>query len=178
MYTYIAMLRAVNVGGTGKLSMAAFRKLLEDLGYLRVETYIQSGNAVFDAVCSAKLARFAIATGLEELMGRPVGALVRTHKELTQVIEANPFADEAAARGASVFAVFLSAVPDKAATAGLAAIPLGGDRYSLVGDTLYMHLRSAAETKFTAKAVERILGVTTTARNWNTVLKLHAMSQR
>jgi uncharacterized protein (DUF1697 family) len=53
MPTYIVLLRAVNVGGTGKLPMAAFRKLIDGLGYRNVETYIQSGNAVFDAPESA-----------------------------------------------------------------------------------------------------------------------------
>ena len=67
MPAYIALLRAVNVGGTKKLPMADFRKMLEELGYTRVETYIQSGNAVFDAkVPPAKVAK-VIAAALEKL---------------------------------------------------------------------------------------------------------------
>ena len=71
MPTYIALLRAVNVGGYGKLPMADFRELLENLGFKRVATYIQSGNAVFDASGSTAKVGAAIATGLEKLTGSP-----------------------------------------------------------------------------------------------------------
>ena len=183
MPTYIALLRAVNVGSTGKLPMADFRKLLADLGYRNVETYIQSGNAVFDAPGPAPKIAKSIAVVLEKLMGAPAGVLIRTHDELTHVIAANPFAAEAADDGAKVHAVFLSAAPAPSVAAGLDRIvtqyPTRRDRYQVAGDTLYLHLPDgAAETKFTAKSVDRILGGTGTARNWNTVLKLQAMSKR
>lgn len=183
MPAYIALLRAVNVGSTGKLPMADFRKLLGDLGYRNVETYIQSGNAVFDAPGPAAKVAKAIAAALEKQMGAPCGVLIRTHEELTRVIAANPFAAEAADDGAKVHAVFLSAAPAPSLAAGLDRIvtqyPTRRDRYHVAGDTLYLHLPDgAAETKFTAKSVDRILGGTGTARNWNTVLKLHAMSKR
>jgi uncharacterized protein (DUF1697 family) len=179
MPAYIALLRAVNVGGTGKLPMADFRKLLQDLGFRNVETYIQSGNAVFDAPGSAAKVTTAIAAGLEKLIGNPVGVLVRTHEQLAQIIAANPYATEAAADGARVHAVFLSGVPAESVIPGLAKIPARRDRYHHSGDTLYLHLPDGAgESKFTAKTLDRLFGVTTTARNWNTVLKLHAMSKR
>lgn len=179
MPTYIALLRAVNVGGTGKLPMADFRKLLESLGYRNVETYIQSGNAVFDATGAAAKITKAIADGLEKLLGIPVGVLLRTHDQLTQLIAANPYATEAADDGARVHAVFLSGIPAEDAVPGLLKIPARRERYHHSGDTLYLHLPDgAADTKFAAKTLDRILSVTTTARNWNTVLKLHAMSSR
>jgi uncharacterized protein (DUF1697 family) len=179
MPAYIALLRAVNVGGTGKLPMADFRKLLVNLGYRNVETYIQSGNAVFDSPGTAAKVTAAVSAGLEKLLGNPVGVLLRTHDQLTQLIAANPYAAEAAADGARVHAVFLSAVPAESAIPGLAKIPARRDRYHVVGDTLYLHLPDGAgETKFTTKTLDRLFGVTTTGRNWNTVLKLHAMSKR
>lgn len=179
MPAYIALLRAVNVGGTKKLPMADFRKMLEELGYTRVETYIQSGNAVFDAkVPPAKVAK-VIAAALEKLMGAPVGLILRTHEELGRVIAGNPFAVHAAADGARVHVVFLSGIPGEAAVAGLAKIPPRRDRYHCAGDALYLHLPDGAgESKYTAQALDRILGVTVTARNWNTVVKLHEMSRR
>lgn len=183
MPTYIALLRAVNVGGTGKLPMADFRKLLTQLGFRNVETYIQSGNAVFDAPGSPAAVTKLVSAALAKLLGKPVPVLIRTRDELTRVLAANPFADEAAANGARVHAVFLSAHPAKGAATGLDRIvsqfPARRDRYHLAGDTLYLHLPDgAAESKFTAVALDRILGVTATARNWNTVLKLHAMTSR
>jgi uncharacterized protein (DUF1697 family) len=183
MPTYIALLRAVNVGGTGKLPMADFRKLLSQLGFRNVETYIQSGNAVFDAPGSPASVTKSVSTALATFMGKPVPVLVRGRDDLSGVIAANPFAAEAEADGARVHVVFLSARPAKPASAGLdrivAQYPARRDRYYLAGDTLYLHLPDgAADSKFTAVALDRILGVTATARNWNTVLKLHAMAQR
>ncbi len=183
MPTYIALLRAVNVGGTGKLPMADFRKLLAQLGFRNVETYIQSGNAVFDAPGSSSAVTKSLSAALAKFMGKPVPVLIRTRDELTRAIAANPFAAEAAADGARVHAVFLSAHPAKNSVSGLECIvtqyPARRDRYHLAADTLFLHLPDgAADSRFTAAALDRILGVTATARNWNTVLKLHAMAQR
>jgi uncharacterized protein (DUF1697 family) len=183
MPTYIALLRAVNVGGTGKLPMADFRKLLEGLGFRNVETYIQSGNAVFDASGSAAKVGSAIAAGLEKLMGAPVGVMIRTHQDLSRVIAENPFVTEAAADGARVHVGFLAGPAPDTAETGLNRIvtqyPARRDRYHLAGDTIYLHLPDgAAETKFSGKTMDRALSIAATARNWNTVLKLHAMSER
>jgi uncharacterized protein (DUF1697 family) len=183
MPTYVALLRAVNVGGTGKLPMADFRKLLEGLGFKKVETYIQSGNAVFDATGSAAKVGAAIAAGLGKLVGVPVDVMIRTHEELSRVIDGNPFAAEAAADGARVHVAFLAGAAPAAAEAGLNRIvtqyPARRDRFHLAGDTLYLHLPDgAAETKFSGKTMDRALGIAATGRNWNTVLKLHAMSMR
>jgi uncharacterized protein (DUF1697 family) len=183
MQTCIALLRAVNVGGTGKLPMADLRAVLKKLGYSNIETYIQSGNAVFDA--AGKPAKIApdLAAALEKLVGTPVGVVIRTHEELDRVIAENPFAAEAAADGARVHVAFLAATAPKSAKEGLDGIiakyPTRRDRYHLAGDTLYLHLPDgAAETKFSGKPLDKALGVMGTARNWNTVLKLHAMSKR
>jgi uncharacterized protein (DUF1697 family) len=183
MATFIALLRAVNVGGTGKLAMADLRKLLAGLGYTHIETYIQSGNAVFDAQGSASAVCKDVATVLTSHMGAPVDVIVRTHADLTRVIAANPFAAEAAAEGGRVHVGFLAGKAKANAAAELDQIvkvyPRRRDRVHFAGDCLYLHLpEGAADTKFTPRAVERALGVASTARNWNTVLKLHAMSKR
>jgi uncharacterized protein (DUF1697 family) len=183
MPTYVALLRAVNVGGYGKLSMAEFRKLLEGLGCKNVQTYIQSGNAVFDAPGSSARVGAAIAAGLAKLMGAPVDVILRTHDELTSLIAANPFAAEAAADGARVHVGFLAGPAGTAAVPALQAIvekyPTRRDRYHLAGDHIYFHFPDgAAETKFSGKSLDRAVGVPATGRNWNTVLKLHEMSKR
>ncbi len=183
MPVFVALLRAVNVGGYGKLSMADLRTLLQKLGYSRVETYIQSGNVVFEAKGTGANVQRAVAAALEKHTGTSVGVILRTHEELSRVIARNPFAAEAAADGARVHAIFLARAAPAGAMAGLERIveqyPHRRDRFQLAGDTLYLHLPDgAAETKFTGKALEKALGgVTGTARNWNTVLKLHEMSK-
>ncbi|HEU5350070.1 MAG TPA: DUF1697 domain-containing protein [Terracidiphilus sp.] len=185
MPTYVALLRAVNVGGTGKLPMADLRALLAGLGFQNVETYIQSGNAVFDAPGSAAGVHKALAAALEKRMGKPVGVLLRTHQQLTQAIAGNPYPAEAVAGGARVHAVFLSAPAPASAAAELnrvvAAYPKRRDRFTFRGDVLYLHLPDgAADTKFTPAVMSRAVGnaIESTARNWNTVLKLHEMSAR
>lgn len=183
MPTFVILLRAVNVGSTGKLPMADFRKLLADRACTKVETYIQSGNAVVDAKCTASALSKSVAAALAEYLGSPVPVIVRTHAELERVIASNPFATEAAAEGARVHAVFLSAAQPASKIKDLEQIvqkyPNRRDRFHLSGDTLYLHLPDGAgESKFTAQSIDRILNCIGTARNWNTVLKLHAMSAR
>lgn len=186
MATYIALLRAVNVGGTGKLAMASFRALLEGLGYGRVQTYIQSGNAVFEAAAKADKVSAAITAALEKLLGAPVGVMIRTPEQIERVIARNPFAAEAAADGTKVHVAFLanllSGPAGKDAEAAIAAIqakyPQRRDRCVIDGDALYLHLPDgAAETKFSGKTLDKALGVAATARNWNTVLKLREMAK-
>jgi uncharacterized protein (DUF1697 family) len=182
MPTYIALLRAVNVGGTGKLPMATFRAVLEGLGYRNVMTYIQCGNAVFDAKGTAQGVTKALTVALKEQTGSPVDVVIRTHEQLDQIIQQNPFAKEAA-DGTKVHVGFLSAPAPESARAGLDRIvsqyPKRRDRYHLAGDTLYLHLPDgAAETKFSGKGLDKAVGVFGTGRNWNTVLKLHELSKR
>jgi len=183
MATFIALLRAVNVGGTGNFSMAELRKLLEGLGYGRVETYIQSGNAVFDGKGTAAKVSRDLCAVLQQHMGAPVDVMVRTPEDLDRVISGNPFPAEAAADGARVHVGFLDRLAPETAQAGLQRIvdqyPKRRDRFHLSGDTLYLHLPDgAADTKFTGKALEKALGCASTARNWNTVLKLREMAAR
>jgi uncharacterized protein (DUF1697 family) len=182
MPTYVILLRAVNVGGYGKLPMASLKKLLTSLGFERVETYIQSGNAVVDAEAPASKVAKTVSMALEKVMGVPVGVIVRTHEQLDQLIRNNPFAKEAV-DGARVHVAFLAGPAGAGAKDALDRIvanyPKRRDRYHLAGDTLYLHLPDgAAETKFTGKALDKAIGVIGTGRNWNTVLKLHAMSKR
>ena len=183
MPTYVALLRAVNLGGYGKIAMADFRKLLEELGFKKVETYIQSGNAVFEAKGSAAKVTSAIAVELEKLMGAHLEVMVRTHEELSRIIADNPFAAEAAADGARVHVAFLAGRAAAGAQDELEGIvtkyPARRDRFHLAGDVVYLHLPDgAAETKFSGKTLDKAIGVPGTGRNWNTVLKLHAMSKR
>lgn len=182
MPAYVILLRAVNVGGHGKLSMAEFKKMLTDLGFTKVETYIQSGNAVVDAkVPAAKVAQ-AVAAKLEKMMGVSPGVVVRTHEQLERLIEENPFAKEAV-DGARVHVAFLAGPAAATARAALDRIveqyPKRRDRYHLASEHIYLHFPDGAgETKFTGKTLDKATGVIGTGRNWNTVMKLCEMSKR
>jgi uncharacterized protein (DUF1697 family) len=183
MPTYVILLRAVNVGGYGKLSMADLRQTLSALGFKNIETYIQSGNAIADSNLAPDKVGPSISRALEKLAGAPVDVIIRTHDQLDKLVRANPFAPEAASDGSRVHVSFLSAPAAPTARAALESIvekfPNRRDRYHLAGDHIYFHFPDgAADIKFTGKALDRAIAATGTARNWNTVLKLHAMSKR
>ena len=91
MITLIALLRAVNVGGTGKLPMADLRRLCEAAGFVDVRTYIASGNVVFRSRLSQPGAKAALEAQLAAYAGKPVGVVLRTPSELAAVIAGNPF---------------------------------------------------------------------------------------
>src|SRR5262245_38093605 len=91
MTAYVALLRAINVGGTGKLDMADLRSICEGCGFTDVTTYIQSGNVVFKSKRSESSVQKLLEQSLTEKMGKPVGVLVRSSEELSGVLDNNPF---------------------------------------------------------------------------------------
>lgn len=103
MTPYIALLRAVNVGGTGKLPMAELRAMCEDAGFRRVRTYIASGNVVFDSDRTPAQVKAALEKRLAAYPGKPVGVVVRRRDELARVLAAQPFAGAAPNRVVVIF---------------------------------------------------------------------------
>src|SRR5690348_16314448 len=93
MRRYVGLLRAVNVGGTGRLEMSKLRAICSELGFERVETYIQSGNVVFDSGAAEAAVKAKLETRLEDHFGKPMGVLLRSASEMAAVLEANPFAE-------------------------------------------------------------------------------------
>lgn len=108
MTTYIALLRAVNVGGTTKLAMAELRSLCTDAGFAHVETYIASGNVVFESRAAPAKVQAELEARLLAHCGKPVGVLVRTEKEMAAVLKANPFSR---AEPRHTYAIFLAERP-------------------------------------------------------------------
>ena len=108
MTAYVALLRAVNVGGTGKLPMAELKAMCEALGFAHVRTYIASGNLVFESDAGESTVKQALERALADYAGKPVGVLVRTGAEMSDVLAANPFAGAAPNR---TVAIFLDAPP-------------------------------------------------------------------
>lgn len=103
MTVYVALLRAVNVGGTGKLPMAELKAMCEEVGFEDVRTYIASGNVVFRSKKAAGSLKAALEKRLAVYAGKPVGVLLRTAAEMAEVGEANPFP---AAPGNRTVAIF------------------------------------------------------------------------
>lgn len=91
MKRYVALLRAVNVGGTGKLPMADLKAICVDAGFTRVATYIASGNVVFDATGGAASVKTALESRLLAHAGKKIDVLIRTAAEMAAVLAENPF---------------------------------------------------------------------------------------
>lgn len=116
MTAFVALLRAVNVGGTGKLPMADLRAMCARAGFARVATYVASGNAVFLADATEAEVAAALGAELRAYAGKPVGVLVRTAAEMAGVLAQNPFPDAPPSR---TVAIFLPAPPPPDALAGV-----------------------------------------------------------
>jgi uncharacterized protein (DUF1697 family) len=168
MSRYIALLRAVNVGGTGKLPMADLTTMCEEIGFGRVRTYIASGNVLFDTRLSAAKAKAALEARLAAYAGKPVGVVIRTAAEMAAVLAHNPFDDAPANR---VVAIFVDDVLSAEAIAQATGrrqerIALGVE--VTAARELYVHYGDGmADSKLRIPAAK--MG---TARNMNTVAKL------
>ena len=103
MKTFVALLRAVNVGGAGKLPMSDLKAICEAAGLAEVKTFIASGNVIFKSGKSEAEIRAALEAGLKAYAGKPVGVLVRTAAELAAVLKGNPFPEAAPNRTVAIF---------------------------------------------------------------------------
>jgi uncharacterized protein (DUF1697 family) len=168
MPVYAALLRAVNVGGTGMLPMKELRELCEAAGFVGVATYIQSGNVVFSSRRGAAAVQRLLEEALEAKLGKPVGVHLRTPDELASVLARNPFPG---VPGNQVLVLFLDAAPAADALDGL-VVP-GGEQVRLSGREVFIHFpdgmgRSKLKIPFAKTA---------TGRNLNTVAKLLEMGR-
>lgn len=167
MTGYVALLRAVNVGGTGKLAMADLRGIGEACGFASVSTYIASGNLLFASDRAAGEAKAMLEARLEAHAGRPLGLAIRSAAEMAAVLAANPFAD---APGNRVTAIFLDAPPPGDAIGK--ATGRTTEEIALGLREIFVHYpHGQADTRL------RIPAATAgTARNMNTVAKLAALA--
>lgn len=168
MMKTIALLRAVNVGGTGKLPMAKLKAMAEELGFKDARTYIASGNLLFDA---DGLSEAAIKAKLEERLAeyadKPVGVMVRSAAEIAKVVKDNPFAKEP---GNRVVAMFLDEAPPESALTD--HNNLADERIALGRREIYVHYpEGQGPSRLIIPAAKA-----GTARNMNTVIKLAEMA--
>jgi len=167
MTNYIALLRAVNVGGTGKLPMTELAAMCEGCGFAKVKTYIASGNVVFQSGKSEAQVKKALEAALAEYAGKPVGAMVRTAAEMAAVLAANPFPERA---GNATVAIFLDAAPPADAFEKVTGQKDEECRLGL--REIYVHYGAGMGTSKLKIAAAK----NGTARNMNTVAKLAEMA--
>jgi uncharacterized protein (DUF1697 family) len=172
--TYVALLRAVNVGGR-VLPMADLRAAFTDMDYSDARTYIQTGNVVFDASASPTKLRSRIEHGLEVRFGHGIGVVLRSRAQLAAIIDHNPLLG-ARRDPKRLHVTFLASTPQSSRASGLDTEAFLPDEFRLAGREVYVHCPGGyGRTKINNSFFERALGVAATTRNWNTVTTLAAM---
>jgi uncharacterized protein (DUF1697 family) len=168
MPAYIALLRAVNVGGTGKLPMTELKAMCEQAGFAKVKTYIASGNVVFQSSKSEAIVKKTLEAALAAYAGKAVGVMVRTAAEMAAVLAANPFPN---APTNCTVAIFLDQPPPPNA---LEAVTGQKDEEVRLGlREVYVHYGGhMADSKLKIPVAKN-----GTARNINTIGKLAEMAE-
>ena len=177
--TRIALMRAVNVGGRNRLSMATLRQMATDLGFADAKTLVQSGNLVFRG---DRRGNDAIARLLEkethQRVGLTVDYLVRSLDEWETMLARNPFVREAKTDPSHLVVMLLKTAPSKRALKSLVASVRGPEVVRCRGDVLYITYPAGIGTsKLTGTLIERLLDTRGTARNWNTAVKLAELAR-
>jgi uncharacterized protein (DUF1697 family) len=168
MPVFIALLRAINVGGTGKLPMSDLRSLSEKAGFQNARTYIASGNVVAERDGSEAEAKAALEAELGAYAGKPVRVIVRTGVEMSKVVANNPFPDRAASQ---TVAIFLDLAPSPDAVKDIKGQT--NEELRLGAREIYIHYPDGiGRSKLRIPAAGD-----GTARNMNTVAKLAAMAR-
>ena len=176
MPTYIALLRAVNVGGTGKIAMADFRKLLEGLGFKNVQTYIQSGNVLFTSGAGADALVVTLEAGLSKAFGYEASVFLRSARQLRAIVDGAPQGFGTRPERYRYDVIFLRKPLSPATAVARAPVMPGVDEVHAGSDVLYFSrlVQKASQSRLsriTALPLYRQM----TIRNWNTTTRLLAL---
>ncbi|WP_144940250.1 DUF1697 domain-containing protein [Paenibacillus sp. 32O-W] len=176
----IALLRGINVSGQKIIKMDQLSAIFESLGFQNVQTYIQSGNVVFQTVeeeASKELVH-KIESRLKETLGYEVTVVLRTMEELEEVVERNPYDLPSLTPDEKVYVSFLSGEPAQEAKDRLLSYKNEIDDYRLRTREVYILCRKGyGKSLFSNNFLEKKLGLAATTRNWATVNKLVAMAE-
>ena len=176
MPKYVAFLRAINVGGH-TVKMDHLRSLFEGLGFRNVETFIASGNVIFDSTSkSSKALEKKVEDCLQEKLGYRVATFIRSTSELADIAAYKPFSDsELNADGNSLFIGFMAGCPSDAAKEKLLATTTRTDDFHLKGREIFWLIRTRfSDSAFSGARLEKTLGLPATLRNSTTVRKIAA----
>ena len=174
MTVQVALLRAVNVGGSPPVSMGDLRRVVQHLGGRDPRTHLTTGNVVFDLdgpggpTLERRLER-----ELRRRLDLPTAAIVRTGTELAEALDRNPFPNEAERDPAHLVLVFLKEAPPPESVRAIGTALAGPEPVTVVGRTAYaVYPNGIARSRLTLTRIEKALGTSGTGRNWNTVRRL------
>jgi uncharacterized protein (DUF1697 family) len=174
------MLRGVNVGGHNLIKMDALRSCYEGLKLRDPQSYVQSGNVIF-AAKPKDLARLAgrIEQAIEKTFGFRPDVILRTAKEMRDVIKRNPFAGRPEIEPGKLVVTFLPADPGEEACQTVRMIKTDPDELRIDGRELYIYFPNGmGKSKLPWKTIEKALKMRGTGRNWNSVLKMTEMAEK
>jgi uncharacterized protein (DUF1697 family) len=174
--TYCTLLRGINVSGQKSIKMVELREVLcTQLPKLQnLRTYIQTGNVVYEAPLSEKYDAHYWSNKIEAVLlssfGYSISAVTRSRSELEELWKANPFTDKESKR---VFITFLGKKPEEEKVAALAKDFGTPDEYCLLEKDIFVHCACGyTKSKLSNNGFEKLLGVSATTRNYNTLKKL------
>lgn len=172
MPTWVALLRAINLGSRNKVSMPALRTALTEAGFTDVRTYVQSGNVVLGCeLTDAAGVGSAVRKVVAEVSGVDTPVVVRRGAELAEVLAWNPFPEAAAAQPHLVQVVHLTGLPDPAAVEAVLATDVAPDAVAYRGLEVVIAYAAGSRNSRTGSALRK-LKVDGTARNWRTLTAL------
>ncbi|WP_299434873.1 DUF1697 domain-containing protein [uncultured Aquimarina sp.] len=181
MNTYIALLRGINVGGHKKIEMADLKRIMGKLGFSDVVTYIQSGNIVFkDLSENIDDLQIKIKTAIKKHFGFDVPVLIITHKDLSEILNNNPFAkrlEREEIEDKKMYFMLLYDQPDPIAVAELSKVSFDPEEFIITKNVIYLFAAIGyGKTKLHNNFFEKKLKCQTTTRNLRTLNKLLELS--
>lgn len=172
-----ALLRGVNVSGKNLIKMSDLRQMFEDEGFRNANTFIQSGNVVFDSDTddSSDVSK-ELETAISKMFGYEVPVIIRSNQELTEIIKKNPFASE---DERMLYITFLKESPEKELAAELQEKIIDNDEIRIIDKNAYLLIRGGyGNTKLSNAFIEKKLRAVSTTRNFRTVKKLIELSDQ
>ena len=175
---YIALLRGINVGGHKKILMADLKILFQKNGLKNVQTYIQSGNVIFESDENPAVLSKNISTYIYKEYKFVVPVLVKTVSEWEFALTNSPFLKEdGEVDTKKLYVTFLSDIPKKENAEALIELDYSPDKFILLNNLIYSYYpNGSGKSKMTINIFEKKLKVSATSRNWNTVNKLFVLS--
>jgi len=173
MDRYVSMLRGINVGGNNKISMQVLKEVYASLKLEEVQTYIQSGNVAFSTTFSVPEVKTKIEKEIKKKFGFDVFAIIRSKKEIANIIKNSPYKPKDETK---LYVVFLSRAPKQIPMEELNSAKSKDEEFSIAGREIYFSCPNGyGVTKLSNNFFERKLKVEATTRNWRTVNRLHKM---
>jgi len=180
MPKYVALLRAVNVGGNNMIKMDALKEMFQSLKFKNVATYIQSGNILFETIETEEGKLLSkIEKEIAKVFGLQIDVFLRSEDEIITIIEDRPFKKVEGREDVKLNVSFLAAMPDAEQAEHFMSLSNEVDTFMLKGRELFtITLKEAPKSLLSDALIKKHLKLKATTRNWNTTNKLHDLLKK